>query len=125
MDQEVDLTEFVLRGFERGIQVGVVTDIQRNHKLRAEWFDQLADLLFVLGSSRIFVGKMSEPHLRAFFVEALCDAPRNRSIVGDADDNAFLTFKQTHCGLRVFLSRYPGCVSASPFEPNNFGGWSH
>ena len=97
VQHEVDRAEMFLRGGEDSVEVRVILDITRHEEFCSDRLDQLFDAAFHLRHRWVFVGQMSEPHLRPFLMQTLGDRPGDRVIVGNPEDQTFFAAKHAHC----------------------------
>src|SRR5690606_6282643 len=93
---------------EARVDLSVVRDVERQHEVAAELCGEAAHALGEL------VGLVRERELGAFALHGLCDAPGDRAIARDADDQGALTGEKTH--------RYPS--SCKPGSIRRMGGAS-
>ena len=97
----------LLEGGERGVDLGVVGDVERHDELRAQ---RLGERLHAILELLVDVG---ERELGAFAMHGLRDAPGDGTIGCDADDERALTAQETHVNPLWQLNE-AGILPASP-----------
>jgi len=75
---------------EEIVQLGVVADVERFDEVRADRFRKRTD------ASQQRFPEVAESEFRPFAAASLRDPPRDRLVVGDAEDQTFPAFQDPH-----------------------------
>ena len=87
---DVELAPLALQQVERGIDLRVDRDVERHRQLRAQGVRERLDALLHL------VVHVGEGELRALAMHRLGDAPGDRAVGRDADDEGALASEKSH-----------------------------